>query len=104
VSTWPFTSHQRRLLTAETLLLRTGSRQQKIEGAEMYKSWPGDTYELSVSFSAKSLEEAAEKVDLLTDILDEHYPHWSAYVDSYEHRNPEEFTKDGKWIGENSPT
>ena len=73
----------------------------------MFKPWPEDTYELSVTFSAKSLEEAGEKVDLLTDILDEHYPDWSAYVNSYEGRHPEEFTEDGKWIDpsgdQNSP-
>jgi len=100
---WLLTSHQRRMLTAETLLLHTGSRQQKTEGAEMYKPWPGDTYELSVTFSAKSLEEASEKVDLLTDILDEHYPHWSAFLNSYEGNYPEEFTEDGKWIGPPGP-
>ena len=73
----------------------------------MYKPLPEDTYVLRVTFSAKSLEEADSKVDLLTDILDEHYPHWSAYLNSYEGDYPEEFTEDGKWIDpsgdQNSP-
>ena len=72
---------------------------KKPKEARKFLPWPKDTYVLSVTFSAKSLEGAAEKVDLLMDILDEHYPHWSVSVDAYERCYPEEFTEDGKWIG-----